>query len=91
MILLSERMSQPSEGSLRDQINTFGKNRRVICLTTEEQVSGIQHGDMAEVHLIVDIDDTATDDTAIQVVSRLGVGELTGDGNPEEVRWKTWV
>ncbi len=52
--------------------------RKVVCLTTEEQVSGIHHADMAEVHIIVDIDDTT--DMGIVVVGRLGVGELTEDG-----------
>ena len=64
------------EGSLRDQINTFGKNRRVICLTTEEQVNGIHQGDDTEIHIIVDIDDT----TGITVVGRQGVSDITHHG-----------
>tara|TARA_B100000686_G_scaffold330450_1_gene392732 strand:+ start:324 stop:569 length:246 start_codon:yes stop_codon:yes gene_type:complete len=63
------------EGSLR-KINTFGKNRRVICLTTDEQVNGIHHRDDTEVHIVVHIDAI----TGITVVGRQGVAELTEDG-----------
>ena len=56
--------------------------RKVICLTTEEQVNGTQHADMAEVHIIVDIDDMEGD---IQVVTRLGVAELTDDGKSKQL------
>ena len=62
------------EGSLR-KINTFGKNRRVICLTTDEQVNGIHHREDT-VHIVVHIDAT----TGITVVGRQGVVGLTEHG-----------
>ena len=69
------------EGSLRDQINTYGRNRRVICLTTEEQVSGIHHRDDTEIHIVVDIDAI----TGITVVGRQGVVGLTDGGKQLEL------
>tara|TARA_B100001123_G_scaffold335323_1_gene378889 strand:- start:1821 stop:2114 length:294 start_codon:yes stop_codon:yes gene_type:complete len=56
--------------------------RKVICLTTDGQDSGIPLGDTAEVHIIVDIDMETAD---MAVVTRLGVAELTDDGKQKQL------
>ena len=74
------------EGSLR-KINTFGKNRRVICLTTDEQVNGIHHREDT-VHIVVHIDAT----TGITVVGRQASSVLPNMVGwvPRKRRYRFW-